>query len=131
MMLVLDTTILIDALHRKDAALRKIIELEETEETICTTQINALELYKGAYLPTISNEYLQKVKKLLDAFVVLPINDDTYEWFAALSAKLRSRGESINDFDELIAAITMTNGATIVSNDSHFKRIPGLVVISY
>ena len=130
-MLVLDTTILIDALHKKDAALRKIIELEETKETICTTQINVLELYKGAYLPTISNEYLQKVKKLLDAFVILPINDDTYEWFAALSASLRSRGESINDFDELIAAITMTNGATIVSNDSHFKRIPGLVVISY
>jgi tRNA(fMet)-specific endonuclease VapC len=130
-MLVFDTTILIDALHKKDAALRKIIELEETKETICTTQINVLELYKGAYLPTISNEYLQKVKKLLDAFVVLPINDDTYEWFAALSASLRSRGESINDFDELIAAITMTNGATIVSNDSHFKRIPGLEVISY
>ncbi|HUS75762.1 MAG TPA: type II toxin-antitoxin system VapC family toxin [Methanothrix sp.] len=130
-MLVLDTTILIDALHRKDAALRKIVELEETEETLCTTQINALELYKGAYLPTKSNVYIQKVKKLLDAFVVLPLNDDTYEWFAALSAKLRSRGESINDFDELIAAITMTNGASIVSNDSHFRRIPGLEVISY
>ena len=130
-MLVLDTTILIDALHRKDAALRKIVELEETDETICTTQINALELYKGAYLPTKSNEDIQKVKKLLDAFVVLHINDDTYDWFAALSAELKSRGESINDFDELIAAITMTNGAAIVSNDSHFKRIPGLRVISY
>ncbi len=130
-MLVLDTTVLIDALRRKEAALRKIAELEETEETICTTQVNALELYKGAYLFTKSNEDVQKVKKLLDAFVVLPINDDTYEWFAALSAELKSRGESINDFDELIAAITMTNGASIVSNDSHFKRIPGLGVISY
>jgi len=130
-MLVLDTTILIDALRRKEAALRKIAELEEAEETICTTQVNALELYKGAYLPTKSNEDIQKVKKLLDAFVVLPINDDTYEWFAALSAELKSRGESINDFDELIAAITMTNGAKVVSNDSHFSRIPGLGVISY
>jgi predicted nucleic acid-binding protein len=130
-MLVLDTTILIDALRRKEAALRKIAELEEAEETICTTQINALELYKGAYLPTKSDEDVQKVKKLLDAFVVLPINDDTYEWFAALSAELKSRGESINDFDELIAAITMNNGAEVVSNDSHFRRIPGLGVISY
>ena len=130
-MLVLDTTILIDALHKKEAALRKNVELEETDETICTTQINALELYKGAYLPTKSNEDIQKVKKLLDAFVVLHINDDTYDWFAALSAELKSRGESINDFDELIAAITMTNGASIVSNDSHFKRIPGLRLISY
>jgi predicted nucleic acid-binding protein len=130
-MLVLDTTILIDALHRKEAALRKIVELEETEETMCTTQINVLELYKGAYLPTKSNENIQKVKKLLDALVVLRIDEDIYELFAALSAKLKSRGESINDFDELIAAITMTNEAAIVSNDNHFKRIHGLRVISY
>jgi tRNA(fMet)-specific endonuclease VapC len=130
-MMVLDTTILIDALRGKDAALRKIAELEKTEETICTTQINALELYKGAYLPTKSDEDLQKVKKLLDAFVILPINGDTYEWFAALSAELKSRGESINHFDELIAAISMTNVAEVVSSDSHFKRIPGLGVVSY
>jgi tRNA(fMet)-specific endonuclease VapC len=131
MMLVLDTTILIDALHGRKTALEKIIELEKMDETICTTQLNALELYKGAYLSTKSDDDIQNVKKLLDAFVVLHINDDTYEWFAALSAKLKSRGESINDFDELIAAITMTNGAAIVSNDDHFKRIPGLKVISY
>jgi predicted nucleic acid-binding protein len=130
-MMVLDTTILIDALHRKEAALRKIVELEETKETLCTTQINVLELYKGAYLPTKSNENIQKVKKLLDALVVLGIDEDIYELFAALSAELKSRGESINDFDELIAAITMTNEAAIVSNDNHFKRIPGLRVISY
>jgi hypothetical protein len=130
-MLVLDTTILIDALHRKKAALRKIVELEETGETICSTQINVLELYKGAYFPTKSNEGLQKVKKLLDAFVILNINDDTYVWFAALSAELKSSGEPISDFDELIAAITMTNEAAIVSKDNHFKRIPGLSVISY
>jgi tRNA(fMet)-specific endonuclease VapC len=130
-MLVLDTTILIDALHRKKAALEKIIELEETQETICTTQINVLELYKGSYYPTKSDEGIQKVKKLLDAFVILHMNDDTYEYFAALSAKLESRGESISDFDELIAAITMTNSAAIVSRDNHFSRIPGLKVISY
>jgi tRNA(fMet)-specific endonuclease VapC len=130
-MLVLDTTILIDALRRKKAALRRIEELEETGETICTTQINVLEIYKGAYFPTKTDEGLQKVKKLLDAFVLLNINDDTYECFAALSAELKSSGESISDFDELIAAITMTNGAAIVSKDNHFKRIPGLSVISY
>ena len=130
-MLVLDITILIDALHEKSTALRKIIELEESEETICTTQINALELYRGAYLPTKSSEIIRKTKDLLDAFVILPINNDTYEWFGSLSAELRSRGESINDFDELIAAITLSNEAAIVSNDSQFKRIPGLRVISY
>jgi tRNA(fMet)-specific endonuclease VapC len=64
-MLVLDTTILIDALRGKRAALRKIVELEEAGETICSTQINVLELYKGAYCPTKSNEGIQKVKKIV------------------------------------------------------------------
>ena len=52
MMLVLDTTILIDALHEKSTALRKIIELEESEETICTyLRSNALEqLYKRKHI---------------------------------------------------------------------------------
>lgn len=130
-MMVLDTTILVDALHRKNSALKKIAELEDAEETICTTQINVLELYKGAYLPTKSKEDIQKVKKILDAFVILHIDDDTYECFAALSAELKSHGESIGDFDELIAAITMTNDATIVSRDNHFKHVPGLRVVSY
>jgi tRNA(fMet)-specific endonuclease VapC len=84
-MLVFDTTILIDALHREETALRKIVELEETEETMCTTQVNALELYKGAYLPTKSKRDIQNVNKILHAFVVLPIKDDIYEVFAALS----------------------------------------------
>jgi tRNA(fMet)-specific endonuclease VapC len=49
-MLVLDTTILIDALRGRMTALRMIEEIEESGEIICTTQINVLELYKGAYL---------------------------------------------------------------------------------
>jgi predicted nucleic acid-binding protein len=48
-----------------------------------------------------------------------------------LISDLLNRGESISDFDELIAAITITNGAAIVSRDNHFNRIPGLKVISY
>ena len=130
-MIVLDTTILIDSIRGISTAIKKIVELEEAGETLYITQINALELYRGAYFPKKSDKKIQSVKKLLEAFAILPINNDVYELFGSLSAELRSRGESINDFDELIAAITMTNEAAIVSNDAHFKRIPGLKVISY
>ena len=49
MMIVIDTSVLIDALHRKEDAIRKILELEEAGESLCTTQANVLEFYKGAY----------------------------------------------------------------------------------
>ena len=129
-MIIIDTSVLIDALHRKDAALRKIKELEETGETLCTTQINVLELYKGVYSPTKSEAGLQKVKMLLDAFVILSIDEDAYEMFGELSAELRRRGEAIGDFDELIASITLADGAAIITGDSHFRRIPGLKAFS-
>jgi tRNA(fMet)-specific endonuclease VapC len=129
-MIVIDTSVLIDALHRKQAALRKILELEETGETLCTTQINVLELYKGVYSPIRSERGLQKVKKLLDAFVILSIDEDVYDMFGELSSELRRRGEAIGDFDELIASIALANGAVIVSGDTHFRRVPGLEAVS-
>lgn len=130
-MLVLDTTILIDALRGRTTALRKIEEIEDAGEIICTTQINVLELYKGAYFSNKSDENAKKVKKLLEAFVVLSIDEYVYEMFGALSADLRSRRDSIGDFDELIACIAIANGAAIVSRDNKFKRVPGLKAISY
>jgi tRNA(fMet)-specific endonuclease VapC len=130
-MLVLDTTILVDALRGRMMALRMIEEIEDTDEIICTTQINVLELFKGAYLSNKPDENIKKVKKLLEAFVILSIYEDVFEMFGALSADLRSRKQSIGDFDELIACIAMVNGAAIISSDNHFKRVPGLKVISY
>jgi len=129
-MIVIDTSVLIDALHRRQAALRKILELEETGETLCTTQINVLELYKGVYNPSRSDQGLEKVRKLLDALVILDINEDVYEMFGELSAELKRREETIGDFDELIASIALSQEASIVSTDSHFQRVPGLIVIS-
>ncbi|MCX6677525.1 MAG: type II toxin-antitoxin system VapC family toxin [Methanothrix sp.] len=129
-MIVIDTSVLIDALHRKEAALRKIRVLEEMGETLCTTQINVLELYKGVYSPTKSEAGLENVKMLLDAFVILSINEDAYEMFGELSVELRRRGEAIGDFDELIASIALANGAAIVSGDRHFRRVPGLKAVS-
>jgi tRNA(fMet)-specific endonuclease VapC len=128
-MIVIDTSVLIDALHRKDAALRKILELEEMGEALCITQVNVLEIYKGVYNPTRSEKGLEKVRKLLDAFVILAINEDTYEMFGELSAELGRKGEAIGDFDELIASIALTNGTAIVSEDGHFRRVPGLKAV--
>ena len=73
---------------------------------------------------------MEKVKKLLDALVILNIDEDTYEMFGELSAELRRRGEAIGDFDELIASIALTHEAPIVSTDSHFQHVPGLTVIT-
>ena len=79
-MLVLDTTILIDSIREKSTAIRKIIELEEAGETVCITEINALEFYRGAYFPKKSDKKIRSIKNY--SMLRGPcINDDTYEWF--------------------------------------------------
>jgi tRNA(fMet)-specific endonuclease VapC len=61
--------------------------------------------------------------------VILKIDEDVYYMFGELSSELRRRGESIGDFDELIAAIALNQEAAIVSTDGHFLSVPGLKVI--
>lgn len=46
--IVIDTDILIDLLRNKTYAIRKIKELKKNEE-LATTDINAFEIYFGAY----------------------------------------------------------------------------------
>jgi len=86
--------------------------------------------FKGVYSPKESEKGLKKIKALLEAFVILPIDDDACDMFGELSAELKRRGESIGDFDELIAAIALVHGATMVSSDGHFRRVPGLKIDS-
>ena len=128
-MILIDTSVLIDALRKNQAALSTIAELEESGEALCTTQINVLELYKGAYSSTRSENGLDKVRKLLEALVILKIDADTYDMFGELSSELKRRGMFVGDFDELIAAIALSYDAAILSTDNHFQRIPGLEVI--
>ena len=48
-MLVLYTSIPIEALRSNRAALRKIAEIEASEEIVCTTEVNYLELFKSQW----------------------------------------------------------------------------------
>ncbi len=46
-----------------------------------------------------------------------------------LRARLRLRGTSIGDFDEMIAAHAVALGATLVTdNTQHFERVDGLAL---
>lgn len=128
---VLDTSFIVDLLRRKKEALQKLNEMEAKELPLSTTEINALELYCGAYLSRKTHQNLEEIKALLECFQVLELEESVYEVFASLSANLLSKGKSIGAFDELIAAIILCYDEKIVTRDNHFKEVPELEVISY
>jgi len=49
--------------------------------------------------------------------------------FGALKAGLEKQGERLADADLLIAAVTLANGAILVTgNSKHYRRIEGLAL---
>jgi predicted nucleic acid-binding protein len=128
---VLDSSFIVDLLRGNEEALKKLAEMEDEYSSLSTTEINVLELYRGAYCSMKIHQNLEKIKEILECFHVLELEEPVYEVFASLSANLHSRGKAIGAFDELIAAITLCYNEKIVTRDNHFKKIQELDVIIY
>jgi predicted nucleic acid-binding protein len=127
----LDTFFLVD-LHRggKEAA-PLLAELEGRGALLATTPITALELYCGAYLSVEPDKSMTAAKKILASLIVLPLDDEAATVFGALSARLRSEGKRIGDFDEVIAAIALCRDQEIVTRDGNVGEVAGLVVVGW
>ncbi|HOI12311.1 MAG TPA: type II toxin-antitoxin system VapC family toxin [Methanoculleus sp.] len=127
----LDTSFLIDLIRHDPEAMRTLEAIEQEGLPLAATAINALELYRGAFLSASVQENLREVEAIMAALIELPITDETYRIFGALAAELRENGRPIGDFDEVIAAVTLANDGEIVTRDDHFTRVPGLKVRMY
>lgn len=72
-------------------------------------------------------------RRILDQFrakprtVMVPITDATAEWFAEIKRSLRRRGKPIPINDVWIAASCFEHGARLLSFDSHFEDVDGLL----
>jgi len=126
----LDTSLLVDLIRHDPEALRTLEAMEREGLPLATTAINALELYRGAFLSASVQGNLREVEAILRALIELPITDETYRIFGALATELQENGRPIGDFDEVIAAVTLANDGEIVTRDHHFTRVPGLKVSS-
>ena len=127
----LDTSFLIDLIRHDPEAMRMLEAMEQEGLPLATTAINALELYRGAFLSRSVQENIREVEAIIQALIELPISEETYRIFGALAAELRGNGKPIGDFDEVIAATTLAGDGEIVTRDGHFTRVPGLKVRTY
>jgi tRNA(fMet)-specific endonuclease VapC len=72
-------------------------------------------------------------RDILDRFrskpktLCVPITDETSQWFAQIKRQLRAKGKPIPSNDVWIAASCMEHGARLLSFDTHFSCIEGLL----
>lgn len=119
----LDTTYLIDFLQGRLA--------KPEGEEFTTTQINVFEVLFGVHKRAGSrkDEELVRAEQLFQTMEVLPLTDTAVRKAAELAGGLSRAGMEIGNNDCLTAAIALTHGiSTIVTQDQHFNRIPGIMV---
>jgi predicted nucleic acid-binding protein len=86
-----------------------------------------MELYYGAYKSERITANLAKVRRIEEAFNILPADFPVAETFGMLKSDLEFKGTPLDDFDLIIAASALTSNLTLVTNNQkHFSRIEGL-----
>jgi len=62
-----------------------------------------------------------------EAVELVPISEITSDRYSRIASGLKNQGTPIPSNDIWIAAQTMEYGAELITSDTHFKTIPGLV----
>lgn len=122
---LVDSDILIDALNGREDAI-SLLE-GHSDEQLGMSIISLGEILDGAVGAPDSEQQLFNTQGFLAPFPVIQLNAAVMLQFAQLRVALRRSGQSIPDFDLLIASTAMVHGLTIMTrNRRHFARIPGL-----
>ncbi len=130
-MLMLDTNICIYIIkQRPPEVLKRFLEYQVGDIAIST--ITLAELRYGV----AKSHYPGKNTKALDDFIlpleILPFDEEATRSYGEIRASLEKAGTPIGSMDLLIAAHAVSQGVTLVTNNSReFERVPGLKAVNW
>lgn len=128
-MVCLETDFLVAVTRKDEKAVEKLEEMVKRGERLATTPINASELFKGVYHSENINENLKKVRGILSRIDLLSFNLVACDIYGKTYSQLKTQGESIGEFDALIASIALSHNERVVTrNTKHFNRVEGLEI---
>ncbi|MCF8053267.1 MAG: type II toxin-antitoxin system VapC family toxin [Desulfobacterales bacterium] len=124
-MFLLDTDTLIYSLKGHDAVIENL--KIHRQDPLRTSVISLMELYYGAYKSEKITANLAKVRRIENAFEILPVDFSIAETFGMIKSTLEYQGTPMDDFDLAIAACALAHNLTLVTNNErHFLRVEGL-----
>ncbi len=91
------------------------------------------ELYSGFQIGRLTEKNMLELEQFLAApgIRTVSITPDTAFRYGFLVKELRRQGTPIPTNDIWIAAVVMEAGSILISRDSHFSHVPGLLVLGY
>ncbi|HIK03477.1 MAG TPA: type II toxin-antitoxin system VapC family toxin [Trichormus sp. M33_DOE_039] len=122
---LLDTNVCVKYLN-EDSIIRRRLESCDLED-IVVCSIVKLELFYGAMRSDNPNQVWAKVKRFLEVFISLPLDDISALNAGKIRAQLANLGTPIGYNDLLIAAIAISHDLILVThNTKEFARVEGL-----
>jgi tRNA(fMet)-specific endonuclease VapC len=122
---LLDTDTCIYWLKGRQPVRDKLLAVGWDEVCICV--ITAAELYYGAYNSNRVSENLGNAEDFIQNLSVLSLTDPALRKYGELKAELRRIGQTIAEFDLLIASVALAKNYILVTNNTrHYERINGL-----
>ncbi|MHA1746782.1 MAG: type II toxin-antitoxin system VapC family toxin [Promethearchaeota archaeon] len=128
-MIFIDSDMAIAFLSRKHNARTRnaqalMEQIFQENKNIYLTIFNYAELLRGAYISSKVASNIRIVEEFSKRFTIIGFDHSAVKYYSQIYAELKQRGESIGDFDEIIASIVISNNGTLYTNNScHFKRI--------
>jgi len=121
---LLDTDTCIEILRGNTAVVER---RREVDDVIATSWITAAELHFGAARSARPEANARLVGEFLDTLPVIGLDGTAAAIFGSLKADLEKSGRRLADADLLIASISLSAGAVLVTgNRRHYARIASL-----
>lgn len=122
---VLDTNIIID-LFRGDEKTKSFLTNFDFEIPIFVVG----ELFYGAENSLKKEKHFEQIKKFVENVSIINSTEETAKIYASIKSLLKQQGKPIPENDIWIAAISIENDKSLVTNDQHFSLIKNLKIIN-
>ena len=130
--LCLDTDVLIDYLRKPSETVKLLIEkIYQSKISVYTTTVNSFEIWLGTLLAPKPEELIKETEEFLGQFEILNFNYEASVEASCTMVKLRKQGQTIEIRDLFVGSTSKVSGMPVITrNIKHYKRIPGLMVLT-
>jgi tRNA(fMet)-specific endonuclease VapC len=126
---LIDTDWVIDHFNGVTHVTRPLKELQP--QGLGLSVVSAAELWEGVFYSRDPKRSQETLEGFLSGVELLGLDEEICKRFGQLRGSMRKRGQTIGDFDLLIAATALRHSLTLLTNNrKHFEGIAGLGIES-